>query len=47
VRVTPQGIVTVFALDHPHSNMLGLTAGPDGELWYSSGDYVGKFAPPR
>lgn len=47
VRLTPAGVFTVFRLPHSGSWPDGVTAGPDGNLWFAEfyGDAVGRVTP--
>jgi streptogramin lyase len=44
---TPIGTVTEFPLANPHSGPAGITAGPDGNVWFTenAGNAVGKITP--
>jgi uncharacterized repeat protein (TIGR01451 family) len=44
---TPIGTVTEFPLANPHSGPAQITAGPDGNLWFTenAGNAVGKITP--
>lgn len=55
-RITPAGVVTEFPLPHPpvgedeeeeHSGPQGITAGPDGNLWFTESDTrrIGRMTP--
>jgi streptogramin lyase len=37
-RITPDGVVTNFALPTPTSRALAITPGPDGNLWFTEAD---------
>ena len=34
-RITPAGVITVFALPTPQSSPQDIIAGPDGNLWFT------------
>ena len=34
-RITPAGVITEFPRHHPGSDPTGITAGPDGNLWFT------------
>jgi virginiamycin B lyase len=34
-RITPQGVITEFAIPTPNSGPRALAAGPDGNIWFS------------
>jgi virginiamycin B lyase len=45
-RITPAGVITEFSeglTDSPS----GITAGPDGNLWFTEADATGSGASPR
>ena len=43
-KITPSGQVTTFPLDLP-SSPRGITAGPDGAIWFTNGYQVGRVNP--
>lgn len=46
-RITPEGIVTEFALPPSLSLPWGITAGPDGALWFTTrtiGNHIGRIS---
>jgi streptogramin lyase len=47
VRLTPAGVFTMFRLPDPGGWPDGITAGPDGNLWFAEfyGDAVGRITP--
>jgi virginiamycin B lyase len=36
-RITPAGDITEFPLPRPLTRSFGITAGPDGNLWFQLG----------
>ncbi len=46
-RITPSGIITEFALPTANSGPTGITAGPDGNLWFTefNGNKIGWISP--
>ena len=44
-RITPQGVITEFTLSDYHAGPRGITAGPDGALWFteSVGNKIGRI----
>jgi streptogramin lyase len=46
-RITPDGVITVFAAPTPGSRPTEITAGPDGNLWFTdpAGNAVGRVTP--
>jgi virginiamycin B lyase len=51
-RITPSGVVTEFPIPTPGSRPTGITAGPDGNLWFTESRYetpgankIGRITP--
>ena len=45
-RITPDGIITEYALPNPKSAPEGITAGPDGNLWFTeAASAIGRITP--
>ena len=46
-RITPTGTITEFPIPEPRSEPLDITAGPDGNLWFteSFGNRIGRITP--
>jgi virginiamycin B lyase len=46
-RITPEGVITEWTLPNPGSRPLGITAGPDGNVWFAeqSGNRIGRIDP--
>ncbi|MGO8947078.1 MAG: virginiamycin B lyase [Ktedonobacterales bacterium] len=46
-RISPSGAVQIFPLPDPASNPIGITAGPDGNVWFteSATDTIGRLVP--
>jgi virginiamycin B lyase len=46
-RITPVGAVTEFPLPTAGSAPVGITAGPDGNLWFAeqAGNRIGRITP--
>ena len=45
-RITTAGVVTEFAIPTPSPKPYGITAGPDGALWFTeyNGTKIGRLA---
>jgi streptogramin lyase len=45
-RITPAGVITEFTLPTVHSGPIGITTGPDGNLWFAEGSgSIGRITP--
>ncbi len=46
-RITPQGVITEFAVPNPPTAipLPGIARGPDGNLWYIAGTTLGRITP--
>src|SRR5947207_1751353 len=46
-RITPSGTVTEFAIPTPNSDPEGITAGPNGDLWFTETlvNKIGRITP--
>jgi streptogramin lyase len=46
-RITPAGIITEYTIpdnpDEAKGSLVGITAGPDGNIWFTYGDKIGKI----
>ncbi len=46
-QAAPAGVITEFPLSTPQSQPFGITAGPDGNLWFAEADSnkIGRISP--